>query len=678
MPLLPDELPSPPHPCLPNDYSPYESRPQFELADFLFKKEQMSAGHINELMQLWASTLPPGQDPPFANARDLYESIDNIPLGDIPWQEFRITYTGDRPDDNVPPWMLREYTVWFRCPRRVLHTQVGNADFANDMDYTPKQVFHGDQREYKDFMSGDWCWQQADIIAQDPANVDGTFCPVILGSDKTTVSVATGQNEYYPLYLSNGLVRNAARRAQQNAVSLVAFLAVPKTDREFAKHSHFRKFRRQLFHASLRTVLESLRPAMTVPEIVRCADGHFRRMIYGLGPYIADYPEQVLLACIVQGWCTKCTSHRTELDHGNGPRRCHEHTQALLQALDLKVLWEEYGILGDLVPFTTVFPRADIHDMLSPDLLHQIIKGTFKDHLVTWVGHYLELTHGQAGAAIILADIDRRIAVVPSFPGLRRFPEGRGFKQWTGDDSKALMKVYLPAIAGHVPAQMVRALSAFMDFCYLVRRDIITTDTLVQIEDALERFHRDRVIFEEIGVRLPDGFSLPRQHSMMHYPFLIQQFGAPNGLCSSITESKHIKAVKEPYRRSNRYEALGQMLITNQRLEKLAAARADFVSRGMLNGSCIRVPADEEEDIWAGLGLEDDRVHDPMELIDAQAAAREDDNGGPVDGDVLGCKIPSLVTPEMLRTEYITQSLSSSTGVIKRGERSSSRATSHN
>ncbi len=33
------------------------------------------------------------------------------------------------------------------------------------------------------------------------------------------------------------------------------------------------------------------------------------------------------------------------------------------------------------------------------------------------------------------------IAAVPPFPGLRRFPEGRGFKQWTGDDSKALMKV---------------------------------------------------------------------------------------------------------------------------------------------------------------------------------------------------------------------------------------------
>jgi hypothetical protein len=30
---------------------------------------------------------------------------------------------------------------------------------------------------------------------------------------------------------------------------------------------------------------------------------------------------------------------------------------------------------------------------------------------------------------------------MPSFSNLRRFPQGRLFKQWTGDDSKALMKV---------------------------------------------------------------------------------------------------------------------------------------------------------------------------------------------------------------------------------------------
>ena len=34
-----------------------------------------------------------------------------------------------------------------------------------------------------------------------------------------------------------------------------------------------------------------------------------------------------------------------------------------------------------------------------------------------------------------------RIGAAPFFAGLRRFYQGRGFKQWTGDDSKALMKV---------------------------------------------------------------------------------------------------------------------------------------------------------------------------------------------------------------------------------------------
>ena len=43
----------------------------------------------------------------------------------------------------------------------------------------------------------------------DPANKGATLCPIILGSDKTTVLVATGQNEYYPLYMSNGLVYNS-------------------------------------------------------------------------------------------------------------------------------------------------------------------------------------------------------------------------------------------------------------------------------------------------------------------------------------------------------------------------------------------------------------------------------------------------------------------------------------
>lgn len=60
-----------------------------------------------------------------------------------------------------------------------------------------------------------------------------------------------------------------------------------------------------MYHASLAQVFEPLKNGMTTPEVVKGPDGHFYRVIYGLGPYIADYPEQVWLACIVQGWCPK-------------------------------------------------------------------------------------------------------------------------------------------------------------------------------------------------------------------------------------------------------------------------------------------------------------------------------------------------------------------------------------
>jgi hypothetical protein len=148
------------------------------------------------------------------------------------------------------------------------------------------------------------------------------------------------------------------------------------------------------------------------------------------------------------------------------------------------------------------------------------------------------------------------------------------------------VQVYLPAIEGHVPDEMVQAMRAFLEFCYIARRDIHDTHSLEALDDALQRFHRHREIFRTCGVR-PDGFNLPRQHSLIHYIKLIRAYGAPNGLCSSITESKHIKAVKEPWRRSSRFEALFQILLTNQRLDKLAASRADFAKRGMLEGTCL-------------------------------------------------------------------------------------------
>jgi hypothetical protein len=114
--------------------------------------------------------------------------------------------------------------------------------------------------------------------------------------------------------------------------------------------------------------------------------------------------------------------------------------------------------------------------------------------------------------------------------------------------------------------------------------------------------------------------------------WLIKLFGSPGGLCSSITESKHITAVKEPWRRSNRYNALGQMLLTNQRLDKLAASRVDFEHRGMLNVTSIFEAISAQE-----FGLEGDLAFDGEGGGDGNGNADgggdgNDDNEAEVDG----------------------------------------------
>ncbi|KAJ2925637.1 hypothetical protein H1R20_g11456, partial [Candolleomyces eurysporus] len=450
---LPPDAPPPPRFDAEDPWFPFKDEGGFRLADFLFCKEEMSAKKIDHLLEIWALDKAKHNDlAPFNSYTQMYSAIDAIEFGDAPWQSFSMNFSADNEHPADTPWKSATYEVWYRDPARVISNLLDNPDFDGQFDYSAFiDVDERGQRRWNDFMSGNWAWRRSTQVYEEDESREGCMlCPVVLGSDKTTVSVATGHVEYHPLYLSIGNIHNTIRRAHRNAVVPIGFVAIPKSDRKYDNDTAFRKFKRELYHSSISRILRPLRNGMVTPVVQRCPDGHFRRVIYELAAFIADYPEQVALA------------------DGDGVH-----------------LWDSYGVDNDILPFTHDFPRADIHEMLTPDLLHQVIKGTFKDHLVTWVGEYLVLEHGQKRADEILDDIDRRIAAAPSFPGLRRFPHGRRFKQWMGDDSKALMKVYLPAINGHVPDEIVQAISSFLDFCYLARCADITKDTLKNLDLAL-------------------------------------------------------------------------------------------------------------------------------------------------------------------------------------------------
>ena len=274
------------------------------------------------------------------------------------------------------------------------------------------------------------------------------------------VSVATGHVEYYPPYISIGNPYNSVRCAHRNAITPIAFLAIPKSmfpaifshrqsnnrhsgDHRYDDSTAYRNFKHQLYHASIAAILQPLHSGMTGSVVYRCSDSHFRCVIYDLIAFIADYPEQVMLTGIVQGWCpksvsvsicfgqsdadtTRCTASPANLDV-NATRYMQTLTDGLVQVLDHKRLWNDHGIddsvivcqistcsccpfltIHDPQPFTSDFLRSDIYEMILPDILHQLIKGTFKDHLVTWICEYLVIKYGECQASIILDDIDQQ------------------------------------------------------------------------------------------------------------------------------------------------------------------------------------------------------------------------------------------------------------------------------
>ena len=146
-----------------DDWSPFNSRLQFEVGDFLFRKNQIPAGQANLLLAFWSASLAIyDAEPPFSKTSHLHDTIDSIPLGDVAWESFALQYNGPRPVENIPPWMEAEYDVWFRDSRTLVHNLLSNPDFKSGFDYTPYQERTNEGvHRFQDFMSGNWAWNQA-------------------------------------------------------------------------------------------------------------------------------------------------------------------------------------------------------------------------------------------------------------------------------------------------------------------------------------------------------------------------------------------------------------------------------------------------------------------------------------------------------------------------------------
>ncbi|KAG1760626.1 hypothetical protein EDD22DRAFT_980541 [Suillus occidentalis] len=482
----------------------------------------------------------------YKNARALHQKIDHELPGVTPWRRSVIQVSG----------INEEFELFMRDPVECIKELWANPAYLDHLTYAPERRFTDEgkvERIYDELMSGDWSWE-AQTLLPDGA----TLVPVILSSDKTQLCQFRGDKTAYPVYLTIGNISKSIRRKPSfHTQKLIGYLPTVSLDGTDISVDSACLTRAQLFHYAMRMVTSSLRTGPLANGIeLTSGDGAVRLGFPVLAAYVADYPEQALVTCTRYAQtCPKCFVTKDELGNHvtRDPRYQKESIRTIRHAsqqstrVRADAAVRDHGLNLILDPFWIELLHCNIHDAITPDILHQIYQGLVR-HLCGWIS-----------TLIGDAELDARFKRMPRAHGVRLFSHGiSGLTQVSGPEHREICKQLLGCIvdAPGAPAGVIRATRSLLDFLEIAQYQSHTEATLGYLADALDEFHANKDVFINLGACNSEDFNFAKLHSLEHYANSIRRFGTTDNYNTEATERLHIDYAKDAYRATNKKEPL--------------------------------------------------------------------------------------------------------------------------
>ncbi|KAG1898850.1 uncharacterized protein F5891DRAFT_1129292 [Suillus fuscotomentosus] len=147
----------------------------------------------------------------------------------------------------------------------------------------------------------DWWWNMQQHL---PAGA--VVALMILASDKTNLTCFHGDKAAWPVYLTVRNIQKDVRcQPSKHATVLIGYLPISKMlhfkDDEGHQLGHY-----WLFHNCMHLVMEPLIEAGHSGVEMICTDWNIHWIFPILVAYIADHPEQCLIACCKENHCPHC------------------------------------------------------------------------------------------------------------------------------------------------------------------------------------------------------------------------------------------------------------------------------------------------------------------------------------------------------------------------------------